>query len=131
LQVIGQRGHRLVEPKDGERESSETDYGYAQFASKALRELRPDDIKRWYDKLPFGRTAEKLLMVVRAILAHARSRAWIDSNPAEAVEPSAGSLQRRLRLLHPRGDRCARQPGHKRPGRGDLSDRRDDGPSPR
>jgi len=76
----------LVEPKDGERESSETDYGYAPFAFKALRDLHPSDIKGWYDRLPYGRTAEKLLMVVRAILAHARSRGWVELNPAETVE---------------------------------------------
>jgi integrase len=76
----------LVEPTDGERESSETAYGYAPFAYKALRELRASDIKGWYDKLPYGRTSEKLLMVVRASLAHARSRGWLELNPAEAVE---------------------------------------------
>ncbi|MGH2849150.1 MAG: tyrosine-type recombinase/integrase, partial [Solirubrobacteraceae bacterium] len=82
-QVIGAY---LVEPGDGERESSVTAYGYAPFARTALRELRPNDIKGWYDELPYGRTSEKLLMVVRAILAHARSRAWIELSPAAAVE---------------------------------------------
>jgi hypothetical protein len=28
--------------------------------------------RTWYDELPYGRTTEKLLMIVRAILAHAR-----------------------------------------------------------
>jgi integrase len=79
-------GAYLVEPKGGERESSETDFGYAPFAFKALRELGASDIKGWYDRLPYGRTSEKLLMVVRAILAHARSRGWVDLNAAEAVE---------------------------------------------
>ena len=76
----------LVVPTDGERDSSVTAYGYAPFARTALRELRASDIKGWCDTLPHGRTSEKLLMVVRAILAHARSRGWIEVNPAETVE---------------------------------------------
>jgi hypothetical protein len=93
--------------------------------------LRGDDIKGWYDKLPFGRTSEKLLMVVRAILAHARSRGWIDLNPAEAVE------RQRVRYsgdydFYSREeiDALVRHAGE-RAGRGDLSDRRDDGSAAR
>jgi len=64
----------------------ETRYGRARFASTPLRDLRPAQVKAWYDELPYGRTAEKLLMIVRAILSHARTRGWIDENPAAAVE---------------------------------------------
>ena len=46
----------------------------------------PTPVKAWYDGLPYGRTAEKLLMIVRAILAHARSRGWIDHDPTAGIE---------------------------------------------
>ncbi len=41
--------------------------------------LTRKQFKAWYEALPYGRTSEKLLMIVRAILAHARSRGWIDA----------------------------------------------------
>jgi integrase len=68
-------------------EVSETVYGRAQFAATSLRDLRPDQIKGWYDALPYGRTAEKLLMIVRAIFTHARSQGWIEEDPSKTVEP--------------------------------------------
>jgi integrase len=74
----------LPAPEDSE--PSETPYGRAPFATTALRDLKPARVKAWYDDLPYGRTAEKLLMIVRAIFAHARSRGWIEQNPADAVE---------------------------------------------
>ena len=67
-------------------EARETPYGRAPFATTPLRDLKPARVKAWYDELPYGRTAEKLLMIVRAIFAHARSRGWIEQNPADAVE---------------------------------------------
>lgn len=63
-----------------------TRYGRAAFALTPLREIGPAQLKAWYDALPYGRTAEKLLMIVRAIFAHAQSRGWIESSPAAAVE---------------------------------------------
>jgi hypothetical protein len=51
-----------------------------------LRDLRSAAVKAWYDGLPYGRTTEKLLMIVRAIFAHARSRGWIDEDPTAAIE---------------------------------------------
>ena len=74
----------LLPGDDGRRR-----YGRAPFASTALRDLRPGQLKDWYDGLPYGRTAEKLLMIVRAILAHARSRGWVDNDPAATVERQA------------------------------------------
>jgi integrase len=65
---------------------SDSPYGRAPFASRALRDLRAAEVKAWYDALPYGRTGEKLLMIVRAILAHARSRGWIDHDPAASIE---------------------------------------------
>ena len=66
-----------------------TPFGRAEFASTALRDLRPAQVKAWYDRLPYGRTAEKLLMIVRAIFAHARSRGWIDHDPTATIERQA------------------------------------------
>jgi integrase len=43
-------------------------------------------LKAWYDGLPYGRTTEKLLMIVRAVFAHARSRGWIEQDPTAAIE---------------------------------------------
>jgi len=71
-------------PKDGE--SSDTPFGRAQFASKPLHDIRPSELKAWYDALPYGRTAEKPLMVVRAIFAHARARGWTETDPCAMVE---------------------------------------------
>jgi integrase len=78
-------GAYLLPAPDG-RVSSDTPYGRAPFAAKPLRDLRATDIKGWYDGLPYGRTAEKLLMIVRAVIAHARSRGWIERDPSAAVE---------------------------------------------
>lgn len=65
---------------------SETPFGRAPFASTALRNLQAGQVKAWYDGLPYGRTTEKLLMIVRAIFAHARSRGWIEADPAASIE---------------------------------------------
>ena len=67
-------------------EEAGTPYGRAPFAAMPLRDLRPAHLKAWYDRLPYGRTTEKLLMVVRAILGHANSRGWIDGDPSASVE---------------------------------------------
>jgi integrase len=74
----------LAAPADSE--PSETRYGRAPFALTPLREMHPEQVKAWYDELPYGRTAEKLLMVVRAILSHARARGWIEGDPTATVE---------------------------------------------
>jgi integrase len=74
----------LPAPEDSDED--ERPYGRAPFALIPLREIQPDEVKAWYDALPYGRTTEKLLMVVRAILSHARSRGWIESNPSSTVE---------------------------------------------
>lgn len=66
--------------------SAPTPCGRAPFAEMPLGDLTPDVLKAWHDELPHGRTAEKLLMMVRAILDHGRKRDWIDSNPAAEVE---------------------------------------------
>jgi len=78
----------LLPPPEG-REAAKTAYGRAPFATTALRDLRAAQVKAWHDGLPYGRTAEKLLMVVRAIFSHARSRGWIDDDPTASVERQA------------------------------------------
>jgi integrase len=78
----------LLPPPEG-RDAGETPYRRAPFASTPLGELRAAQVKAWYDSLPYGRTAEKLLMVVRAISAHARSRGWIDGDPTASIERQA------------------------------------------
>jgi integrase len=75
----------LLPPPPG-CETSETRYGRAPFALTPLREIHPEQVKAWYDELPYGRTAEKLLMLVRAILSHARARGLIDADPTATVE---------------------------------------------
>ena len=74
----------LLPPQDDE--VTETPCGRAPFATTALRDLQPSRVKAWYDGLPYGRTSEKLLMIVRAIFAHARSRGWIEQDPTGGVE---------------------------------------------
>ena len=73
-------------PAPPERTRPDTAYGRAPFANTPLRELRSNQLKAWYDALPYGRTAEKLLMIVRAILGHARSRGWLEADPSGTVE---------------------------------------------
>ncbi|MEA2371469.1 MAG: integrase [Solirubrobacteraceae bacterium] len=73
-------------PATPSRTRPDTAYGRAPFATTPLREIRSTQLKDWYEGLPYGRTAEKLLMIVRAILGHARSRGWIEADPSGTVE---------------------------------------------
>jgi integrase len=72
-------------PSDDDRTTTRR-YGRARFAEMPLRDLSSRVIKEWHDSLPYGRTSEKLLMIVRAVLEHARRRDWIDGNPATGVD---------------------------------------------
>jgi integrase len=74
----------LPAPEDSE--PSETRFGRAPFALTPLRDVRGRQVKAWYDELPYGRTTEKLLMIVRAIFTHARGRGWIETDPCATVE---------------------------------------------
>jgi integrase len=67
-------------------EPAATVYERARFGATPLRDLHPTQIKAWYDALPYGRTAEKLLMITRAVFTHARSRGWIEQDPTASVE---------------------------------------------
>jgi integrase len=73
-------------PAKDQGQDAGTPYGRAAFAIRPLRDVRDSDVKGWYDKLPYGRTTEKLLMIVRAIFTHARSQGWIDRDPTASVE---------------------------------------------
>ena len=70
----------------GDEIASRSPYGRAPFATTPLRDLLSGPVKAWYEGLPYGRTAEKLLMIVRAIFTHARSRGWIEADPTAAIE---------------------------------------------
>jgi len=81
--------HLLAAPPD--ETQPETVYGRAPFATTAVGEIRSTQLKAWYEGLPHGRTADKLLMIVRAVLGHARSRGWVDADARGSVErPEAG-----------------------------------------
>jgi integrase len=73
-------------PPPAEANGYATSFGRAPFADTPLDALTAEALKLWHDALPYGRTAEKLLMMVRAILEHARRRGWIADNPSSAVE---------------------------------------------
>jgi integrase len=76
----------LLPAREGGEAATATPYGRAPFATTALRDLRSAEVKAWYDGLPYGRTSEKLLMIVRAIFAHARSRGWLEQEPTATIE---------------------------------------------
>jgi integrase len=67
-------------------ESNGTPYGRAPFALTPLRDLDSKQVKAWYENLPYGRTTEKLLMIVRAIITHARGRGWIETDPCSSLD---------------------------------------------
>jgi integrase len=67
-------------------EPTATGYERAPFGTTPLRDLHQTQVKAWYDALPYGRTAEKLLMITRAVFTHAQSRGWIEQDPTASVE---------------------------------------------
>jgi integrase len=73
-------------PRPEGHERPDTVYGRAPFATTPLRDVRAGQVKVWFDGLPYGRTTEKLMMIVRAIFAHARSRDWMEHDPTASVE---------------------------------------------
>jgi integrase len=73
-------------PADKNTVGAVTPYGRASFATTPLRDLRPAEVKAWYEALPYGRTAEKLLMVVRAVFSHAIARGWIEQDPTATLQ---------------------------------------------
>ena len=69
-------------PSASKTNGGTTSFGRARFADTPLDALNPEALKAWHDALPYGRTAEKLLTIVRAVLEHARRRGQIADNPA-------------------------------------------------
>lgn len=59
------------------------------FALEEVSTITPADLRRWFDSIPYGRTKEKLTMIVRSIFRHAEAMSWIDSNPALEVDLDA------------------------------------------
>jgi integrase len=77
-------------PAPPDRTEPDTPYGRAPFATTPVREIRSRQLEEWYERLPTGRTADKLLMIVRGILGHARSRGWAGAGAETAVARRAG-----------------------------------------
>lgn len=75
----------LLPPRAGKKESR-TAFGRAGFASTPLRDVTAKRVKGWHDSLPYGRTAEKLLMIVRAVFSYARGQGWLDHDPTATIE---------------------------------------------
>ncbi len=73
-------------PAKHEANVSDTQFGRAPFAATSLPNIRPAQVKRWFDGLPYGRTAEKLLTIVTAIFTYARSEGWTDHDPTAKIE---------------------------------------------
>lgn len=69
-----------------EGRGGETRYRRAPFSQTPVRDVRAAEVKAWYDGLPYGRTSEKLMMIVRAVFTHARTRGWIDEDPTATIE---------------------------------------------
>jgi integrase len=61
-------------------------YVLPQLGAVALDRLSVDEVRAWHGQFAYGRTAEKVLMVVRAILAYGVRRKLLDVNPAAEVE---------------------------------------------
>ncbi len=74
----------LPAPKDGAGRT--TPYGRAPFSQMPLSAIRPAHVKGWFDDLPYGRTAEKLLTITRAIFTYAQAEGWSDNDPTVKVK---------------------------------------------
>lgn len=59
-------------------------YVLPDLAQIPLAKLDRARLERWHDRFPYGRTAEKTLMIVRAVCSFAVRREWIDRNRARA-----------------------------------------------
>jgi integrase len=49
-------------------------------------QLTAERLEAWHAQFPRSRTAEKVLMICRAILAHALKRGWVAENAASSIE---------------------------------------------
>jgi len=61
-------------------------YLLPEFATVTLKRITPESIEKWHRRFGSSRTSEKVLMVMRSILARAVKRGLIDANAVEKVE---------------------------------------------
>jgi integrase len=61
-------------------------YLLPQFGELSIHSVDMEAIERWHAGFRRSRTAEKVLMVLRAVLGHALRRGWVRDNAALAVE---------------------------------------------
>jgi hypothetical protein len=76
-------------PAPEERHSQETIFARAPFAATSLRDLNAAQVETWYDRLPYGHTAGRELLVVLASLQQ-----WGD---AHVPWPAGPTVVRRAR----------------------------------
>ena len=103
-------------PRPEGHERPDTVYGRAPFATTPLRDVRAAQVKAWFDGLPYGRTTEKLMMIVRAIFAHARSRGLDRARP-DGERSSASRFATRATTTSTRARRSTRSRGPQRASR--------------
>lgn len=72
-------------PRDAANEERITAYGRAPFGGMPLKKIRLSTLTNWSDELPHGRTAEKLVTMVGAILGYAHAEGWIADDPSEKL----------------------------------------------
>lgn len=84
---------RHGELKRGLKRSTLADYRQAldryilpTLGTRPVAEINPDVLEHWHSGFERSRTAEKVLMIVGAVLGHASRRGWVASNAAAAVE---------------------------------------------
>ncbi len=73
-------------PDRPDQRSPETVHRRAPFAATSVGEIDSSQLKQWYEGLPSGRTADKLLMIVQAVLGHARSHGPVDAGGDGPIE---------------------------------------------
>lgn len=77
---------RLEDADRRQLPAREKSIGRAPFAGSAVSELAPSDLRRWYGKLPHGRTKEKIGMILNAVLKFGISEGLIADDPKLRVQ---------------------------------------------
>lgn len=87
--VHGQRRRGLKRSTLGDYRQALNAYILPDLGDVELLELSAGELQRWHSSFEYGRTAEKVLMIVRAVLAYGLRRKLIDDNPGLDVERHA------------------------------------------
>src|SRR5512133_2891448 len=81
------------ERKRGLKRGTLRDYRYtvdghllAAFGDQEIAGITPEGIERWHAQYPRSRTAEKVLVVLGAVMRYAQRRDLITANPVEQIE---------------------------------------------